>query len=414
MALDVHSNIRLMFKVSTVAFTILSLLLVVDVFAGPLRYYLSSIGLEAVIYVPKIACLLFVVSEIIRDHLNKKLLIALLIILLFAIIGFFYCTTIASILFSLLLISPMLFGITTAKYFRINESAFLLLFVFVFTASVFGIYLDIFVDFPWKGFNYTIGGAEVEGSREWETFGVDRLAGFARSSVNAAFYIVCTGLFLYKYLKYRMLKFLVWLLAFIAILLTTNKAGLGAFLVATVSYFLAGYYQVRRLYVYALILLLIVLPFSVLIVTYDIDLTDPISLMLLASFDDRLINTWPNFISAVSEYGNFWWGVGFGGSGSASKYFTVFESGELAVADNLTLYLYGWFGFLSVFILAYFACVTLDLFKSTYRFNNSFASIMVSLLAASLTTDIIESQVFAVVLGISIGLVKYQHKLEFK
>jgi hypothetical protein len=386
-----------------VAAVLLFFLLFFDAFAAPLRYYLSLIGLEVIIYLPKFACLLFVVSESLHIHVNKKLIQLLTLLLFFAVIGFLYYTTVSSAFFTIFLISPLLFGIVVAKYIRLNESGFVLIILFIFILTAVGVYLDIFIDYPWKGYSYNIGNAEIEGSREWETFGVDRLAGFARVSAVAAFYLLCTGLFLHHYVKYRSIKFVVWLFAFFAIFQTTNKAAVAAFIFASISIVLYKQPLIRAFYVWGWVFLLFLLPFSTLFIKYDINLSDDISLMLLASFDDRLINTWPNFISAISESGNYILGTGFGGCGSGSKYFNTSEMSSLEVADNLALYLYGWFGGLSVFVLFYIARITLYLFKHTDRLINSFGPVMVALLAASITTDVIEAQIFSLILGISIG-----------
>ncbi len=389
-------------KKTVVAF-LLFFLLFFDAFAGPLRYYLSLMGLEVIIYLPKIGCLLFVVSELLHVHVNKRLIQLLILLFYFAVIGFLYYTTVPSVLFAFFLISPLLFGVVAAKYIRLSESRFIFIFIFIFIFTSIGIYLDVFIDYPWKGYNYNIGNAEIEGSREWETFGVDRLAGFARLSSVAAFYLLCTGLLIFHYTKYRSIKFVVWLFAFFAIFQTTNKAAVVAFIFASISIALYKHPIIRSFYVWGWVFLLFLLPFSTLFIKYDINLSDDISLMLLASFDDRLINTWPNFISAISESGNYILGTGFGGCGSGSKYFNAFEANSLDVADNLALYLYGWFGVFSVFVLFYIAQITLYLFKHTNRLINSFGPVMIALLASSITTDVIEAQIFSLILGISIG-----------
>lgn len=410
----VPCNAMLIIKKKTVVAVILTSLLLFDALAGPLRYYLSLISLEIMIYLPKVGCLLFVIAQISCGRINNKLLAFLTLLIVFVLVGLFYYATFLSVLFAIFLISPMLFGITAAKYIRVNESVFVSIVFYVLIVTVIGVYLDFYLDFPWKGFNYTIGYAEIEGSREWKTFGIDRLAGFTRQSAAAAFYLVCTGLYLCNYLKNRLVDFVVWSLAFTAILLTTNKAGIVAFMLATFSFALIRLSRIRVVYVYSLILLLIVVPFSTLFIKYKIDLSNPVSLMLFASFDDRLINTWPNFISGVSESGNYILGAGFGGSGSSIKFINASETSALNFADNFALYLYGWFGFISVFILLYFGRITLYLFKSSHRFSSSFAPVMIALLVASLTTDIIESQILALFLGISIGLVRLPKQKIYK
>ncbi|NGY75598.1 hypothetical protein F6Y02_02030 [Bacillus megaterium] len=50
--------------------------------------------------------------------------------------------------------------------------------------------MDKFIDFPWSNISIEVGGIEREISRSWETFGVERLAGFQTASYDSAILIV--------------------------------------------------------------------------------------------------------------------------------------------------------------------------------------------------------------------------------
>lgn len=397
-----------------VIIVLLFLLLFFDSFAGPLRYLFSLIGLDVITYFPKFACLLFVFSEMIRPHVNKKIIQVLILLFPFAVIGIFYSVSFFPVLFTVFLISPLLFGIVAAKYIRLSEKSLFLIMLFIYILTAIGVYLDIYLDFPWKGFIYNLGGSEIEASREWGYFGLDRPAGFARLSASAAFYLVCTGLFVIGYVKKWWLKLVFCLIGIVAILATTNKAAFLAFIIALIAFFLQGEKRLqnilRTVLVYGLALIIILLPLSTKIIEYKINLSDPVNMLFLASFDMRLVDTWPQYIAGISEYGNCIIGVGFGRSGSASKYFAGDEADLLTVADNLALYLYGWFGLFSVIAVYYFARVSLSLFKKKNRIDGLFAVVLVAMLVVSITTDVIESQIFSLMLGLSIGLIVQNKK----
>ncbi|HEY6873541.1 MAG TPA: hypothetical protein VI298_12540 [Geobacteraceae bacterium] len=395
-------------RAASLALTIMALVLCTDMLSGALRYYLSQVGLDFLIYLPKAACLFFVVHEIMRKPLERAFFYMLLFLFLFAGIGFIHQTGFAAQLFAIFLISPFLFGAVSVRYIIERENAFVVLLAVVFFVTALGVVLDVYLDLPWSGYVYQLAGSEIEGSREWSTFGLERVSGFARMSTSAAFYLVCGALFLYSYFRSRWSKLMVLLVAFPTVFATTNKAGIGGLVLGFAALMISRVPRLLKVSVYGLAAMTAFLPFSTVVRSYQVDLSDPVSVALLASFEDRLINTWPNFLAEVAKFGNPAIGVGFGGVGSAVKYFSHGSQVSLAVADNFALYLYGCFGLVSVVILLYFAHVAVTLFASRERLARSLAPVMVALLAASLTTDVIEAQVFALILGIAIV---FSHKI---
>ena len=391
------------FETGYVALCIMALLLFTDMMTGPIRYYLSNIGLDVLVYLPKFLCLIFLFNQIYRGLLTRTMFYLAIILTCSSVISYLHGFGATSILFSIFLISPFLFGLSSAQYMKNNETKFVLLLTAVFIITAIGIYIDMLADFPWEGFTYSVGGQEIEGTRQWSTFGIDRLAGFARMSATAAFYLVASSLFLYSYTKSWRLKLVIALIAFPAILLTTNKAGIGGFILGLASMLLWGFPRIYKISVFSLTSLVLYLPVTTLYKNYVVNLNDEVSIILLASFEDRLINTWPLFFTAVNKFGNLFTGVGFGGVGSAIKYFSP-NRDLLAVGDNFALYLLGCFGVFALWILYYFAQTTCVLFTSKQRINRSLAPVMVAMLAASLTTDIIEAPVYALFLGFSIAL----------
>ncbi|HBG05169.1 MAG: hypothetical protein A2075_02725 [Geobacteraceae bacterium GWC2_58_44] len=389
--------------VASLAVAVAALLLGFDMLAGPLRYYLAQAGLESLVYLPKGCCFIFILYELTRRQVDRLLLWVLLLLFFYAGVGLLHQVSPKMQFFSLFLVVPALFGVAAGRHLPGRERGVVRLLAAVFAVTALGVYLDFFCDFPWDGFSYKVEGAEVEGSREWSSFGLSRRAGFTRMSAAAAFYLVCCGLFLFSYLKSWRLKLTVALCAFPAVLLTTNKAGIVGFLLGLGSLAVARLPVWRRLYLYGLAVAVMAFPFSTLVRSYDMSLADPVSLLLLASFEDRLINTWPSFLAAVAKLGSPLTGIGFGGVGSAVKYFSGPGSDMLAFADNFALYLYGCFGVAAAALFLYLARVTDRLFASPRALSRALAPAMVALLAASLTTDVVESQVFALLLGLAVA-----------
>ncbi len=399
------ANVTLQIRTASLAAAIMAMMLCSDMLAGPLRYYLSHVGMVGLIYLPKAACLLFVFREIARRNIDRFLFYTFLFLLFYSGIGFIHQVNFKMQVFTLFSIAPFIFGISAARYLKDFEKFFVWLLVAIFIVTVAGVFFDVFWDFPWKGFEYKIEGATIEGSREGIlSFGFERVAGFTRMAAAAAFYIMCTAVFLYSYCRSWYKKLLLALLAFPAIIATTNKASIVAFPLGIICIMLVNFPRVQKMIVYILVAMVMLLPVSTLVRNYELNLTDPVSVLLLASFEDRLINTWPSFFAAVTKFGNPLTGVGFGGAGSAVKYFTKGGLSFLSVADNFALYLYGCFGLAAVALFLYLAWITIALFSSPQRLTRSLPPVMVALFATSLTTDIIESQIFALMLGIAVAL----------
>jgi O-antigen ligase len=398
------------YTMPSVAIVLAFLLLSFDMVAAPLRFYLSRVGLDFLTYLPKVFCLLYAAREVAKVNIDRRLFWFVLLLLVFAVVGFLHQIGYVSQIFSLLLIAPLLFGMTAGRQLLAKEEKLVWVLTAVFLVTALGIYLEGYCSFPWKGFEYKVAGTAVEGSREWSTFGLARRAGFTRTSASAAYYLVCSSLFLYSYSSKWWLKLSLLVVAFPAVALTTSKAGLLGFLAGVFAVSLVRWPLLRKVYVYLLALVVILFPASTLVRNYDLNISDPISLLLLASFEDRLINTWPSFFQAVAELGNPFTGLGFGAVGAASKYFAGQKGQALAFADNFALYLYGNFGlFVAVALFLYFAKVTDQLFCSAERPVRAMAPVMVSVLAAALSTDVIESQVFALMLGVAISMAPAAH-----
>ncbi|UFS69771.1 hypothetical protein LPW11_18000 [Geomonas sp. RF6] len=389
----------------TLSLAAMTLLLSLDMLAGPFRYYSSLLGLESLVYLPKVMCLLVLFFEFLSGRCSRFLCVVLLWLGASSVLGVINGTGLQAVAFAFFALLPFLFGLISPHYLLVHEKYFVGLVAVVFAVTAAGVFIDYAIDFPWKGFVYSLNNAEIEGSREWTTMGLERVAGFTRLSASAGCYLVCTALFLFSYCRSVALRCLIVSLAFPALLATTNKASILGFVCGLlVSMVPAWLCQLRKILVLLLGGVGVVLPVSVLFHTYALDLDDAASMLVLSSFEDRLVNTWPGFLSAVSHYGNPVTGVGFGAVGPGAKYFAEGNQAVFAFADNFALYLYGCFGIAAVAIYLFIAQIALGLYASPGPLQRSLAPVLVALLAASLTTDVISSQIFALLLGIALAM----------
>lgn len=387
----------------------LYLFLFFEVASGALRFYLSYVSLVQFIYLPKFFVFAVFVFFLVKDGFSKALGVLLVLVILGAFVGLLRGFDITNILFSVYMLGPLFFGYTCGRKHDVLKPHYYKIFSVLFFIAVFGVFFDYAFSVPWKGFEYTLGDAVIEGSRDWSTVGVDRLAGFSRVSASTGILIALFSSYMIIYMRSYSGLLVVLFLSFSAIALTTNKASLLGLLCALFVLFSKKNINLINLLAFSLIIFCVVLPFSTCFVNYDIDLSSESSEFLLSSFSDRLVRTWPGFIDIVNSYNLSEFGVGLGGVGAALKLFTVDAAPgvflySLAVADSTVLYLWGIFGFLGVFIFVGLGWVIKRLLAYSSLDAVGFVSSMVAILAISLTTDVIESPACLVFIGIALGI----------
>jgi hypothetical protein len=141
------------------------------------------------------------------------------------------------------------------------------------------------------------------------------------------------------------------------------------------------------------------LPFSTLLVDYNLEFDQPVSRFLFASFGIRLSEVWPQTLELVNNYGQPWLGRGIGGIGGAQQYF---EPHRYSPADNLMLYLYVLGGVLFVGLLFVYAFSAVKLAPTRQRFDAFVYMMMVTVLVQGVTGNVMESAFFALFFGVSL------------
>ena len=294
--------------------------------------------------------------------------------------------------------APLLLSYLCIKEITKYNIFFYNLILFLLISSILGAYLDLSINLPWKGSSYEIAGQEVEGNREWTSGGIDRIAGFARMSAGLAIMLCCFSFYIMNQNKKTLVRFTIYLITLTGILLTTTKGVLVAFILSGLYFlFIRGYI---KYWLHLLILFIgLILPFISYIVGYSIaeEITNPDQVILLASFDDRLTNTWPTIFYNIEQYKASILGMGFGIVGSSSRIFPINGVPAFNVTDSASLYLYATFGVLGIYFY-------LKMFKvlntvSKYKENIFLQGILVCLVIIGWTTDIWESVIAIFFIG---------------
>lgn len=388
-----------------IVITTISSLLLLEVFSGLARYILSSIGLSALIYLPKILALFLVILKIIKSRIKVIHLICGIIFMSSCFIGWLYGAGIKNQLFSCLMYAPLFLGCFFGKEIDSYKKWFFFLFCFFMISSFLGIFLDFAVNLPWKGLEYEFAGQNIEGNREWDTGGLDRLAGFARTSAGLAIILSCFSLFLIGKIKNNFFVITLFILTLFGIALTTSKGVIIAFLLAGLYIVFIKSYQLKKLIHIIIISIGIILPTLSILFEYNIsdNITNPDEVILLASFDDRLLNTWPSVFNKINKENAFLVGTGFGTVGTSAKLFPIKEIGEiLAITDSTSLYLYAMLGVIGII----FYCYQLNLLNAFSRWkakeSNALQALLVCLIIIGWSSDLCESVTAILFIGYTI------------
>ncbi|MCQ4306388.1 hypothetical protein NA645_00105 [Pseudomonas stutzeri] len=376
-------------------------LLISETFAGALRYYLDIAGISALLYLPKLACLAAVALELPRARSRPGVWLVLFALVVSSSFALLHGASLRNVGFSLFIYIPLLFGLFCGTYLERRTVLLGWVIGLCLMASLLGIALDMFTQVPWKGYSYMMGDVEVTANKSWAFGSTDRLAGFARMSTNLAVMIALYSLFLAAFLRTRLLRMMLYPLAFGAIFLTTNKSTAAAYLLTLMMLFLAGYRMPSATAFFIAVLTGMALPIASLLL--NIPQAEAYSGSMLASFNDRLIHSWPNFIEVITNEGWGWWGAGFGAVGSSAAVFPLAWLELLSIADNTALYLWGMLGVFGVLLYLLLFPLLLRLHDRGPRIRDALLGIVFCTCLIGWATDVLEVTTSTLFLGMAIA-----------
>ncbi len=394
----------------TVMALIAASLLISETFAGALRYYLDIAGAPVLLYLPKLACVVAVALEMPRARSKPGVWLVLFAVLVSGLLALLHRASPSNVGFSVFIYIPLLFGLFCGAYLEQSTRLLNWAIAFCLVASLIGIALDMFTNVPWKGYSYMMGDVELTANKSWAFGSTDRLAGFARMSTNLAVMIALYSLFLAAFLRSRLLRLMLYPVAFGAIYLTTNKSTAAAYLLTLMMLFLAGYRMPSAAAFFIAVLTGLALPVASLLL--NIPQSEAYSTSVLASFNDRLIHSWPNFIDVIINEGWGWWGAGFGAVGSSAAAFPLAWLDLLSIADNTALYLWGMLGVFGVFLYLLLFPLLMRLHDRGSRYRDALLGIVFCTCLIGWATDVLEVTTATLFLGMAIAHALTPRKLE--
>lgn len=389
---------------STLYCTAFAALLVVETFSGPLRYYLDGVGLAPLLYLPKTACLAAALLELFVMRGLASFWLVLLAALVSSQIAVLHGATAANIAFALFGLAPLIFGVICGRHLLAQRRALLWIIGLCLAASLVGTLVDRASALPWEGYNYTVGDNELNASRAWTSAGVERIAGFARMSTILSVMLAVYSLFLGAFIRSPLLRGALYAATFAGIWISTNKSTLAAYTITLAFMAIAAYRPPVFILAALTVLVGLALPVTSLTVYIDPLTVSGASDHVLSSLNDRLANTWPNYIRLLADEGWLLWGAGLGMVGSTGVVFPIHGMELLIVADNTALYLWGTLGLLGGVLYLLLLPLLVRLQATRTRLGTAFLAIVFCLSMIAWTTDILETPAASLFLGIAIAL----------
>ncbi len=385
---------------------------------GPIRYILNSVGADFIIYCRDILILLIILSYILKSlilgKINKLILITIFLLLFHVIVGLFYLENIMQVLFGIKIMMPLIAGMLVYPVFSSRPKTIRYLFLIFFCISVLGVFLNIFKEFPWEGMAYQIAGQGIRGTEAWSMLGIKRIAGFSRTNFEVSLEIIILSFYLITHIERKLITVPLWLLAGAAIMVTTAKGIIISYLITTV--FLIVYAIIPNLYNYyqkSLIVpisIMILLPIGAYASVYS-GFIENFKNIYLRSFLERIEDTWPNTFDMVQKHGDLFLGIGVGGIGQSQSHFENLN--YYSPGDNLFVYVYVFFGIMSIFYMLYFYKLSqnIDLKDGIFYYL-----CLLLFCCNGIIQNVIESAFSMIFLGLSLRYIwikNYQHKMRY-
>jgi hypothetical protein len=331
-------------------------------FEGPLRLALSAAHLPFLIYVRDVVALAVIIQVLyLKTRSNFTLvLIGGLLLLIHNLVGLWNVSA-PQVLFGDKVLLDGMFGACISPVVFRRDPAMKAFLWFILCATAIGIIYNYFHNPPpWWDVSSEVGGIEVNGIRTIYAAGVPRLAGFSRANTTAACLLVVTTLSLIIPSRHKIFQTFLLLACLPFVFLTNSKSTMICLLLAVAPYI---YLPSKRAHLLKpLTAISIVLCILVPLGFWGTILHQPSAdTFSLFSFVDRVDRAWPNSWRLIAERGSMLLGRGIGGIGSPQK---AYEPSLFVEGDNVFIYLYGYFGALT---LGYFSYVLYLVFKPHRR-----------------------------------------------
>ncbi|MFM9900599.1 MAG: hypothetical protein ACKVOT_06260 [Polaromonas sp.] len=377
-----------------------------QVFGGVIRWLLDLSGASFAIYLPNVLMLCCILlsqtCDALRQRTSPAVVLFALLLLLCAATGYLNTGKGAQVAFGVWVLVPFFFGLACAPVLLSPGRFGLTALSLLFCLAAGGVVLHAVAELPWVGVNYSIGGVEVEGARDWQTSsGAQRLSGFGRTSFDVGGQLLLLGGLLALHARSVFLRALLWLLAIGAIYLSTSKGSLLSLLMTAVA--VEAVVRQSRLALTGIVALGVLWMLVPPVLGWTLDWTyaarTDINHPIFGSFIDRMNDMWPRAWQLAFDHGLPLLGRGLGGIGVPVS---VFEPRLENAGDNLFVYCGVLMG---VLVVPVFAVGFTALFRLCARLDVGIARHALVMAVAVLWYGGVSNILEHAILGLGFGMV---------
>lgn len=388
---------------------------VMTVLAGPLRMYLSMVGLAPLIYVPNLLMLIATIWQLLAEPHERGFcamrLISLLVVGYAVLIGLLYLPLV-QVAMGIYVLLPFWFMLACGPELVRRWAAVQRYIPMFFFLVAGGVIANQFFEYPWEGFGYSVGDLDVEGSRQWyANGGVKRLAGFSRASFDAAVQVQVLAILYVVTTRSAWLRLIIWTLSVFAIYPTNSKGILLVWLVLTPIVLLRERLpeSPQRAMPAVIGVLGLTLPLSTLVFSFNSQFSNPTLANLTFSFYDRLNYMWPEAWHLLREYGHLHMGRGVGSVGTAQTYFepSLFNAG-----DNVFMYWLVIFGWAAIPGFLFLLLRGLRLRPQRSVLELRIFCLLIAVLVYGSMSNVVENAVFAMTAGLVVRMLASSNSFE--
>ena len=378
-----------------------------NVFIGPIRWLFAQAGLVPFIYLPIVLVGIGFVGHIAAHFYlgktSRHQICALFLIPLGILSGLLHVADPKQVAFGFYALWPFFFGICFGPFLLRKLVNFERGALLIWLCASGGVIFNALGSYPWEGFEYPVGGINVESSREWYSGDSSkRLAGFSRASFDAAIQIALTCCPAIALTNRLTVKIAIAALSIAAIFFTNAKGMLLSFVLMILLSMLNDQWLVRlKVPLFSSLLALgMCLPLVSWLIQYRFDITGIAANTTIYSFTDRIETMWPEALELLTHHGSLIIGRGFGGIGVAQSYF---EPQLFNAADNVFVYCsvvggLGMFPVAAAVLIKFMTRIDPDI-----RVERAGYLMMVLVLVYGLTANVFENAPMALALGILIS-----------
>ncbi len=389
----------------------LAIYLIFYVFEGFIRYGFNLIGTDSLIFIRDAVLILplmiLFIQQLLRRQIHPAFIIYMFVIVLHGVVMMANIGSSLAVVYGAKMLVTLLAGALLASTL-FNPSRKMVVFVFLlWSISWAGVLLDkYYVEFPWTGLATSIGDVQVEISRDWQISGEDkRAAGFMRSSINVATVVPLLALLLIFNLRSLFLRLLVALATAPALVWTTQKGPIVAYLLTLVLLALAPKRPIALLRLGVVVMIILAIALPLILPAYAMPHTQGV--FSFSSFYQRVEEMWPQAWRWIAQHDAFPFGVGLGGISGAQRMYAL---SEMNAADNIFILMYAYFGVMSFVYLGAVAYITMRTdAKSSKKSAHALATLFF-LMAYGCVISLLEDQMASLFFGAALAWLCHEFK----